>query len=181
MRNYEQGKDRRSSNEGRLNKVSGALLVRRFSVREPEMYRVVEEVLAKRLNSMDKEALCELAQTAMDLELDRVEGDFILAGEDAGIAAVLEKAKRRSRELIICRPEDGPGEGECALAYLNIGDQEPMRTLLQDLVPRLVPGGTLIVDRYKSPECRKAVDEYFQGRKGFHLIRKSRLHIIRNS
>lgn len=62
--------ERNRAGGGRLENVSGALLVRRFSVRQPEIFRVVEAVSAQRLTSIDKAALCELAQTAMDAEYE---------------------------------------------------------------------------------------------------------------
>jgi asparagine synthase (glutamine-hydrolysing) len=56
-----------------------------------------------------------------------------------------------------------------------------MRLILERLAPRIVPGGHLIIDDYRTKEdCRKAVDDYFRGRGGFKLVRKSRLHMIRN-
>ena len=89
----------------RLSKVSGSLLVRRFSVRQPEMFRVVEMVSAKQLTSIDKAALCELAQTVMDLEFDGIEGDFIQAGcGPGGAAIVIAHAKRRNRTFFVHDP-----------------------------------------------------------------------------
>ena len=194
------------SSEGRLTNVSGDLLVRRFSVRQPEMFRVVEMVLAKKLTSIDKAALCELAQTAMDIEFDGLDGDFLQAGCGLGGAAiVIAHAKRRSRvftvhdlsaselaahgadERLNVQFVPGPYEetlaldGALALVHLDCGEYGPMRVLLERLAPRLVSGGHLIVDDYRTKEeCRKAVDDYFRGKKGFQLIRKSRLHVIRN-
>ncbi|HXV18908.1 MAG TPA: TylF/MycF/NovP-related O-methyltransferase [Candidatus Omnitrophota bacterium] len=201
---------------GRLENVSGALLVRRFSVRQPEMFRVVEAVSAQRLTSIEKAALCELAQTVMDIEYEGLEGDFLQAGCGLGGAAiVIAHAKRRSRSLVVHDPFDAgadaesrarrelaahgaderlnvqvvPGlyeetlasDGSLALAHLDCGEYGPMRLLLERLAPRLVPGGTLIVDEYRiQEECRRAVDEYFRGKKGFQLVRKSRLHVIKN-
>lgn len=201
---------------GRLEGVFGDLLVRRFTVRQPEMYRVVETVSAQKLTSIDKAALCELAQTAMDIEYDGLDGDFLQAGCGLGGAAiVIAHAKRRSRTFAVHDPFSGgqdaetqtrrvlaahgaderlnvrfvPGlyeetlapDGALALVHLDCGKYEPMRVLLERLAPRLVPGGHLIIDDYKTKEeCRRAVDEYFHGKGGFQLARKSRLHVIRN-
>ncbi len=195
----------------RLAGVFGDLLVRRFSVRQPEMFRVVEAVSARRLTSIDKAALCELAQTVMDIEFDGLDGDFLQAGCGAGGAAiVIAHAKRRSRVLVVHDPEvemrarrelathgaegrlnvrlvPGPYEetlaqdGGLALAHVDCGEYGPMRVLLERLTPQLVPGGHLIVDDYRTrAECRKAVDDHFRGKGGFQLVRKSRLHVIRN-
>ena len=200
---------------GRLDSVSGSLLVRRFSVRQPEMFRVVEAVSAQRLTSIDKAALCELAQTAMDIEFDGLGGDFLQAGCGLGGAAiVIAHAKRRSRAFTVHDPFDAepdaemrarreltahgaderlnvrlvPGpygetlapDGALALAHLDCGEYAPMRVLLERLAPRLVPGGHMIIDDYRTQEdCKKAVDDYFRGKGSFQLVRKSRLHVIK--
>jgi asparagine synthase (glutamine-hydrolysing) len=208
--------ERNRARGGRLDSVSGELLVRRFTVRQPEMYRVVEAVSSKKLTAIPPAALCELAQTAMDLEFEGLDGDFIQAGcGPGGAAIVIAHAKRRARDLAVHDPFGGgsaaetlarrelaaygddeslnvrlvPGpygetlapEGVLALAHLDCGEYEPMCVLLERLAPRLVAGGHLIVDDYKSKEeCRRAVDDYFRGKKGYQLVRKSRLHVIRN-
>jgi hypothetical protein len=171
------------SADGRLTGVFGDLLIRRFKVRQPETYRVIESVVTQRKTTVDKAALCELAQTAMDLDFDGVEGDFLHAGRAAdGTVLVLENAKRRSRPLLVHEPpfENISHEGELALAHLDSGDHAAMNTLLERLVPRLVSGGHLIIDDYKKEECRRAVDGYFQGKSGFRFERRSRLHVIRS-
>ncbi len=201
---------------GRLEGVFGDLLIRRFSVRQPEMYRVVKAVSAAKLTSIDQAALCELAQTVMDIEYDGLEGDFLQAGCGAGGAAiVIAHAKKRSRALAVHDPFTGgadiemkarrelaahgaderlnvqvfPGpyektlspDGPLALIHLDCAKYDPMRILLECLAPRLVPGGHVIIDDYSTKEeCKRAVDEYFHGKSGFRLIRKSRLQVIRN-
>ena len=200
----------------RLAHVSGSLLVRRFSVREPEMYRVVETVSTQRLTSLDKAALCELAQTAMDIEFDNLDGDFLQAGCGLGGAAiVIAHAKRRSRTFAVHDPfEAGPdaeaharrelaahgaderlnvrlipgsyeetlaSDGALALIHLDCGEYAPMRILLERLTSRLVPGGQLVIDDYRTrEECKRAVDEHFRGKGGFRLVSKSRLHVIKS-
>ncbi len=102
--------ERNRAGGGRLDGVSGALLVRRFSVRQPEMFRVIEAVSAGRLTSIDKAALCELAQTAMDAEFDNLDGDFLQAGCGLGGAViVIAHAKRRTRVLTVHDPFGGQG------------------------------------------------------------------------
>ncbi len=196
----------------RLAGVFGSLLVRRFSVRQPEMFRVVETVSVRRLTSIDKAALCELAQTVMDIEFDGLDGDFLQAGcGPGGAAIVIAHAKRRNRAFAVHDPFGGglnaemqarrelaahsaderlnvrllPGpyeetvapDGALALAHVDCGKYDPMRVLLERLAPRLVSGGHLIVDDYKTKEdCKRAVDDYFRGKSGFQLVRKSRLH-----
>jgi asparagine synthase (glutamine-hydrolysing) len=208
--------ERNRAGGGRLENVSGPLLVRRFSVRQPEMYRVIETVSSQRLTSIDKAALCELAQTAMDIEFEGLGGDFLEAGCGSGGAAiVIGRAKRRNRTFMVYDPFAGgpesvmqtrreltahgaderlnvrlvPGPYEetlildetLALVHMDCGEYGPMRVLLERLAPKLVSGGHLIVDDYRTKdECRQAVDEYFRGKGGFQLVRKSRLHVIKN-
>lgn len=208
--------ERNRAGGGRLENVSGDLLVRRFSVRQPEMFRVVEAVLTQRLTVLNKAALCELAQAVMDIEYNGLEGEFLQAGCGLGGAAiVIAHAKRRSRDFTVYDPfADGPdtetrvrrellahnaderlnvklipGSYEqtvntneaLALAHLDCGQYDPMRLLLERVVPRLVSGGQIVIDDYRTrEECRKAVDDYFRGKSGFQLVRKSRLHILKN-
>lgn len=208
--------ERNRAGGGRLTRVSGDLLVRRFSVRQPEMFRVIEAVSTARLTSINKAALCELAQTAMDIEYEGLDGDFIQTGCGFGGAAiVIAHAKRRSRAFAVHDPFGGgpdaetrvrreltahgaderlnvrlvPGpyeetvtsEGALAFAHVDCGEYDPMRVLLERLAPRLVLSGHLVIDDYRTQEeCRKAVDDYFRGKAGFQLVRKSRLHVIRS-
>ena len=185
MRNYEQGPQRKNSDEGRLTKVSGPLLVRRFSVRQPEMFRVVEAVLAGRSASLDKAALCELAQTVMDLESEGLDGDLIEIGRGSGgTATVIAHAKRRSRPLLQIDPascEELTGEGPVAFVHVSGAGYDAIRSIFERVTGRLVPGGHMIIDDYKSKEeCRRAVDDHFRGKKGFSLVRQSRLHVVKN-
>ena len=148
------------------------------------MFRVVERISTQKLTAIPKDALCELAQTVMDMELEGLEGDLVQAGGGPGAALVMESAKRRGRVLVVLKApyeETVLSGNELALAHLDFGEYEPIRLLLERLVPRLVPGGRLIVDDYRTrDECKKAVDDYFRGKKGFQLVRYSRLHVIRN-
>lgn len=207
--------ERNRAGGGRLEQVSGSLLVRRFSARQPEMYRVIETVTSRQLTPIDKAALCELAQTVMDIEYENLDGDLVQAGcGPGGAAIVIAHAKRRNRPLLVHDPFGGgagaeararrelaahgaderlnvrvvPGpyegtvadSGELALAHLDCGKYDPVRILLERLAPRLVSGGQIILDDYRNrDECRRAVDEYFGGRGGFQLIRKSRLHAVK--
>lgn len=177
--------ERNRAGGGRLESVSGPLLVRRFSVRQPEMFRVIEKVCAGRLTSLDKASLCELAQTVIDLEYEGLDGDILAVGRGCGGAAVvLAEAKRRSRTFIaheLNGDEPVLSGGPLALAHLGPGSAGSMGVLLERLAPRLASGGRLIIDEYRTrQECRRAVDDYFRGKKGYRLVRKSRLHIIRN-
>jgi hypothetical protein len=72
-------------------------------------------------------------------------------------------------------------ETPVALAHLDCDWYDSVRTCLERIVPRLSVGGVLVVDDYFHwSGCRKAVDEYFNGKlKDFDFQYKSRLHIRR--
>lgn len=180
------------------------------------MYRVIETVTERRLTSIDKAGLCDLAQTAMDLEFDSVDGEFLQAGCGMGGAAiVIAHAKRRNRAFNVYDPFNADAQAETrvrdelgahraderlgvrliggpyaetvsvespvALVHLDSGKYEPMKILLERTAPKLVAGGHIIIDDYATrPECKRAVDEYFNGKSGFQLVRKSRVHIIKS-
>jgi Macrocin-O-methyltransferase (TylF) len=67
-----------------------------------------------------------------------------------------------------------------AIAHLDGDWYESTMTCLTRIAPRLVSGGRLVIDDYDMwSGCRRAVDEYFDGRPGFRFERRGRLHIIR--
>lgn len=70
---------------------------------------------------------------------------------------------------------------DVAMAHLDCDWYHSVMVCLERIVPRLVPGGVLVIDDYEAwAGCKKAVDEYFAHRKDeFDFIIKSRLHIIR--
>lgn len=50
-----------------------------------------------------------------------------------------------------------------ALAHIDVDWYEPVKTCLERIVPRIVTGGSVIIDDYHDwGGCRKAVDEYMQ-------------------
>lgn len=54
-----------------------------------------------------------------------------------------------------------------ALAHIDVDWYEPVRTSLQQVMPWLVVGGSVILDDYYCwGGCRKAVDEYLQANRG---------------
>lgn len=67
-----------------------------------------------------------------------------------------------------------------ALAHLDGDWYESTMVCLERIVPHLVPGGRMVIDDYDFwAGCRKAVDEYFDGREGFRFERKNRLHVVK--
>ena len=68
-----------------------------------------------------------------------------------------------------------------ALAHIDGDWYRSVWTALQQIEPRLVPDGVLVIDDYDHwTGCRKAVDEYFRDKRNrYRFIRKSRLHIVR--
>jgi predicted O-methyltransferase YrrM len=72
------------------------------------------------------------------------------------------------------------GSEPVALAHIDCDRYESVMTCLERVTPRLAPGGRLVIDDYGAwSGCRKAVDTYFQGRRGYRFVLKSRLHIVR--
>lgn len=166
-----------------MTRVSGTLLVRRYAVRQPELYRVVEGVSAKGLTPLDKASLCELAQAVTDLEENGVEGDLIEIGTTPGAGIVISEAKRRSRPFVTLHPDsvkELSGGGPIALAHVSGAGYEATCFILEHLTSRLSLGGCMILSDHKKEDCRRAVDAFFLGKKGFRLVRKSRLHIVRS-
>jgi asparagine synthase (glutamine-hydrolysing) len=55
-------------------------------------------------------------------------------------------------------------DGPVALAHIDVDWYEPVKVCLERLWPRVVPGGSLILDDYHDwGGCRKAADEYLRG------------------
>jgi O-methyltransferase len=73
------------------------------------------------------------------------------------------------------------GSEPVALAHLDGDWYSSVKVCLERIVPRLVVGGTLVIDDYDAwSGCRKAVDEYFADKKkNFAFVKKSRLSIVR--
>jgi hypothetical protein len=73
-------------------------------------------------------------------------------------------------------------DGPVALAHIDCDWYESVLDCLREIEPRLVRGGTLVIDDYdKWSGCRKAVDEYFEtvGKGNYQFVRKSRLHVVK--
>jgi len=76
------------------------------------------------------------------------------------------------------------GDEAVALAHIDVDWYDPVRTCLDRIVPRLVPGGVVILDDYRDwSGCGKAVDEYFEaaGRAGFAFDESAGHLVIRRS
>lgn len=73
-------------------------------------------------------------------------------------------------------------DGPVALAHLDGDWYESTMTCLRRIVPQLVPGGRIVVDDYyKWSGCRRAVDEYFEGRTGYEFVKHGRLHVVKSA
>lgn len=67
-----------------------------------------------------------------------------------------------------------------AFAHLDGDWYDSTMTCLTRIAPLLVPGGRIVLDDYYMwSGCRRAVDEYFDGRDGFRLQQRARLHVVR--
>lgn len=64
------------------------------------------------------------------------------------------------------------GDDPVCLAHVDVDWFDPVMTCLERIVPRLIPGGAIVLDDYNAwSGCRKATDEYFAGerRAGFEF------------
>lgn len=74
-------------------------------------------------------------------------------------------------------------DGPVALAHVDCDWYESVLDCLREIEPRLVPGGTLVIDDYdKWSGCRKAVDEYFEsvGKGNYQFVHRTRLHVVKS-
>ncbi|WP_370616486.1 TylF/MycF/NovP-related O-methyltransferase [Mumia qirimensis] len=68
------------------------------------------------------------------------------------------------------------------LAHLDGDWYESTMTCLERLAPLIVPGGRIILDDYYAwSGCRKAVDDYFEGRDGWRREERAKLHLVRET
>lgn len=72
-------------------------------------------------------------------------------------------------------------DGPVSLAHIDCDWYDSVMVCLERIVPRLVPGGVLVIDDYDHwSGCRKAVDDYFRDKTdGYVFEKKSRMHITR--
>jgi asparagine synthase (glutamine-hydrolysing) len=68
-----------------------------------------------------------------------------------------------------------------ALAHLDGDWYRSVLTCLERIWPWLIVGGVLVIDDYDAwSGCRRAVDDYFAGRKAeYRFVRRARLHIVK--
>ena len=72
------------------------------------------------------------------------------------------------------------GTEPVALAHVDGDWFESTMTCLENIAPRLVPGGRLVVDDYHNwTGCKKAVDRYFANRPGYRLEIRAKVHVVR--
>jgi asparagine synthase (glutamine-hydrolysing) len=66
-----------------------------------------------------------------------------------------------------------------SLAHIDCDWYESVMLCLEQIVPNLISGGILVIDDYEDwSGCKRAVDEYFEGRSHeFSMVMKSKLHI----
>ena len=72
-------------------------------------------------------------------------------------------------------------EEPVALAHIDGDWYSSVMVCLQQIEPKLISGGVLVIDDYEAwSGCRKAVDEYFADKKAHYRFQhKSRLHVIK--
>lgn len=72
------------------------------------------------------------------------------------------------------------GDQPVAFAHLDGDWYDSTIVCLERIAPLLVPGGRIVLDDYYHwSGCRKAVDEYFTGRDGYRLERRTKIHVVR--
>jgi O-methyltransferase len=73
------------------------------------------------------------------------------------------------------------GDEPVALAHIDGDWYESVRTCVERIAPRLVPGGVMVIDDYFMwSGCRRAIDEFLARHPGgFRTTRRARLHIER--
>jgi predicted O-methyltransferase YrrM len=73
--------------------------------------------------------------------------------------------------------------GPVALAHVDADWYDSVRTCLERIVPRLVEGGTIVLDDYDSwSGCRRATDEYLAAHPGLLRVeRRSRVQLVRSA
>lgn len=72
------------------------------------------------------------------------------------------------------------GDEPVALAHIDCDRYESVRTCLERIAPRLAPGGVMVVDDYDFKSgCKLAVDEFLEANPAFAMIRRTRVHIVR--
>lgn len=71
-------------------------------------------------------------------------------------------------------------DGPVALAHLDGDWYDSTMVCLERIAPMLSPGGRLVIDDYYSwSGCHRAVNDYFKGRREFHLLERAKLHVVR--
>jgi hypothetical protein len=66
------------------------------------------------------------------------------------------------------------------LAHIDCDWYDSVMTCLERITPRLVRRGVLVIDDYSAwSGCKRAVDEYFDGKSGYQFKTKSRLHVAK--
>ena len=71
-------------------------------------------------------------------------------------------------------------DGPVAFAHLDGDWYESTMVCLQRIAPRLSLGGRMVIDDYYNwSGCQRAVHDYFDGRPGFELVQRAKLHVVR--
>jgi hypothetical protein len=104
---------------------------------------------------------------------EKVRGSFAFYGVPAEQNSV-EFVKGMFQETLT-------GDWPVGLAHIDCDWYESVMTCLQRIEPRLVRGGTLVIDDYDAWDgCRRAVEEYFVHRRdGIEFVKRTRLHIVK--
>jgi asparagine synthase (glutamine-hydrolysing) len=67
------------------------------------------------------------------------------------------------------------------LAHLDCDWYDSVQTCLERIWPRLIPTGVIVIDDYSYWEgCRQAVDDFVVRTPGVRVIRRSRVHLVKD-
>ena len=118
-------------------------------------------------------------------------GDRYYGYEDALLAKVLHNFAQFGIDPDRAQVRFWPGLFEhtlrvdqpVALAHIDCDWYDSVMLCLERITPYLIPGGVLVIDDYADwSGCKRAVDEYFAGRRDeFKFVTKAKLHIERRS
>ncbi len=96
------------------------------------------------------------------------EGDFATTSAEDVRRALAPFPFAKVHEGYIPEILEEAGIGRLAWAYIDVNIYEAVRDSLEFIYPRLLPGGSIVLDDYGFPSCpgvRRAMDEFFADRR----------------
>jgi predicted O-methyltransferase YrrM len=158
------------------------LAVSKSADRRLELYDVFGRIPPP--SDEDGDDVLDRYQTIVSGRSDGIDGDLYYGYHEDLLRHVERTLDRfgvsRNVELIKGFYSDTLHPGEVAVAHVDADWYESVHTCLQRIWPVLAPGGVIVLDDYDHwSGCRKAVDEWLDGRTDVKVERRSRLHLVR--